>query len=734
MADFDGVDTPHKAVPLDTVERHLRSIAGEYLIVSDACRNFPYGWRGGTIGTPFAVGPGKQELPVGRPGPRGGRISAASPGGFAYITAPGEPRESIFTAELLDGLAGERHAKRWDPARQCYVVNMPQLLEYVRVAVTARLARYPEIDAEQAGKAIEMHSTDEPLMLREIPEEDVPNVRLSVALQPEAVAQADPMAKVQVDKLTYRSWRRPKPTTPPVVRFEVQPRCYSLAAKASSYRQKNPVTCQPYDDCRETVTLVPVGDQGRGPDEPSASPTPPDDTGDAIGGILAVMPADPVVPYQISSESGEIVWIGAGPGKYSLGGGYYRVRPLVGGTGSFGDHPADRFYAGSAISGPEWLVHVSLGAESSIRLPTARSLPSRLQPELLGLIGELGERSTERWSRWFGVQPSPPVPALLAYLAELLALQPGAVGLKGMSRPSYFLGSPVFVLIAVDGDDEEAVRDFTDRLEIRSARSGQGETSRELQLRQFTAAGLGLAGVRATPGTLTVRVGPADGDTIDVRVPVLVGRRTVLIWHIDRTGRLQTSVACPQPTQAPAAASDYGRRIELMQQLAALDMPEAVRRVAEPLTEGAAADPVASIICAAALSGPYTPTHGQVPWAAPLTTQPAFEIDQLTFLAALLDDRGDHGQARDLFQELGTRDDLPVTAAATRHLHAGLSRHLLAPERAAQLERTVANLMHTSCWAAVWTEAEADRGAPVPRGTWVAPFHAERTGAAIASS
>ncbi len=531
LSDFHSRDAPHKALVLEDVARYLRIVADEYLIFSDACRNFPYEWRPVNIATPFSPDWGAQDLPTGRTMARGGEISAASPGGVAYIqrsenaTFPTEePGVSIFTAALLDGLAGKGKAKCWDPSRQCYVVDTTQLQRYVGNAVRSRLAAVTDVDLELASSAIAFRNTQDPLVLREIARADVADVRLSVDLAPDAVGQAQPMVELKVDEIPYKCWQPDGPVVHPVAPFEaVQPRCYVLAAQASGYEQETvPLTCEPYEDAEETVRLVPIGGQGGGPGGPPGPRTSVGpDGGDGVPGTLAIRSEDPVAPYLVTSEAGKPAAVGAGDDAHSLPTGFFRVRPLVGGTGAFGDHLPDRYYDGSITSGPEWLVHVAEGAESRVALPSARALPSRLHSALLDFFDGREDIASERWRNWFGAQPSPPVSSLLAFLGELLTLEPRPVGYGPMSRPLALprTAQPVFVLLAVDGGDEEESEQFMSRIQVRFRAQRQPGALQTADFRQFAVAGVRVARLLASAGALTIRVGPADGEVVDVRVP-----------------------------------------------------------------------------------------------------------------------------------------------------------------------------------------------------------------------
>ena len=271
-----------------------------------------------------------------------------------------QTRGSIFTAELVDGLAGTGCAKRWDPDRNVYVVNVSQVVRYVRQAVRARLAGAPGVDADKAADGVQHQTTEDPLVLRVMREADVPKVKLSVGLLPDAVADASPALQVMHYGFVHKKWRR---AVLPVTRFKLQPRSYSLRARASGYRQEKIPLCDVYADQEESVWLVPSGDLGGLVTQP---PVPPSQVrGTAAPGTLVVQSDDQLLPHEVAGESGEIVSVGVGNDAYRLPAGYYRVRPLAaGGAGTFGDRPADRFYAGSRISGPEWLVRVDSDGES----------------------------------------------------------------------------------------------------------------------------------------------------------------------------------------------------------------------------------------------------------------------------------------------------------------------------------------------------------------------------------
>ncbi len=207
---------------------------------------------------------------------------------------------------------------------------------------------------------------------------------------------------------------------------------------------------------------------------------------------------------------------------------------------------------------------------------------------------------------------------------------------------------------------------------------------------------------------------------------MLSRRSTVLIWHVDRVGRLDVRLACPASGQRESV-SDYGRRIDVMQQLAALGLHEAVTRVAEPLTETGAADPLASVIVTAAHGGRSTHERMWPNWQGRITRDPALAADEQAFLAAELDTMNRGLEARSLFRQLGSYQSFPVTAEATRLLLAGLRRHLLAPEHAARLERSVRTQMLGSFWAAVWNDAGAELGGPLAPFAWTLPTRAPAT-------
>ena len=188
MADFHDYEAPHKAVVFQEVADYLQSIAPEHLLISDACRNFYFDESTATIGTHLPADRWV-PLPAGQPVSRGALLFGASPGGVSYLAPDRKAPESVFTAELLDGLDGKDCAKRWDPGQRQYVVDTDRVLGYVRKAVCSRLAadsRLPaDVNPEEVAAAIEMQTTQNPLVLRRIPKEDVAKVRLSVALCPE---------------------------------------------------------------------------------------------------------------------------------------------------------------------------------------------------------------------------------------------------------------------------------------------------------------------------------------------------------------------------------------------------------------------------------------------------------------------------------------------------------------------------------------------------------------------
>ena len=534
MADFHDYEAPHKAVVFQEVADYLQSIAPEHLMISDACRNFRFDESTATIGTHLPADRWV-PLPAGMSASRGALLFAASPGGVSYLSPDRKVPESVFTAELLDGLAGTGCAKRWDPGQREYVVDTDRVLGYVRKAVCSRLAADPrlsaDVDPEEVAAAIEMQTTQKPLVLRRIPKEDVDKVLLSVALCPDVVGRASPRVEVRVEEFPYYHWQPAEPVIPPVAPFHLQPRCYNLAARATGYRQETePLACEPYTDQEETVRLVPSGDRGMpGPGTPAPLPSPERSGADAGAGTLSVSGADPLLPFEVTSESGAFAGMGAGTAAFRLPAGFYRVRPLAGGDGTFGDRPADRFYRGSHVAGPEWLVRVGRDAESTVRLPPACALPSRLQPFLRGLAGD-----DRRWADWFGESADPQVPALLAYLAERWALE--------LSGGSLSTAPPLLVLTAVDADHRDEAEDLTGRLEVRVP----GEDAR-LPLLPVGVPGLALATTPVRPGAVTVRVGPKSSDSVDVRVPVLAWP-TTLIWYVDRAGRWRCGSAAPGRT------------------------------------------------------------------------------------------------------------------------------------------------------------------------------------------
>ena len=481
---------------------------------------------------------------------------------------------------------------------------------------------------------------------------------------------------------------------PPVAPFHLQPRCYNLAARAAGYRQETePLACEPYaEEQEETVQLVPSGDRGQpGPGTPPPLPSPKRSGADAEAGTLSVSGPDPLQPFEVTSESGAFVGVGAGTAAFRLPAGFYRVRPLASGDGTFGDRPADRFYRGSHVAGPEWLARVGRDAESTVRLPPARALPSRLQPFMREWAGD-----DRRWADWFGESADPQVPTLLAYLAEQWAPE-----LSGMVGGSRVAASPLLVLTAVDADDSDEAEDFTGRLEVRVP-----DEDARLTLSPSDVPGLASAVIPVRPGAVSVRVGPKSGDSVDVRVPILAGRPTALIWYVDRAGRLEVRISCPRP-DGPA---DYGRRLDLMQQLAALGRTGAVRQVAEPLLRPDDADPVAAVIAGATLR--RMPPRDSEDKAAP----PALRADDQVFWTASQERLG-NPLARQWFRELASTGPLPVTAAATRLLCAGLLRHAPESLRVGQLARMLTNQMTGSPWSAAWVEATSDQGLPTPPGT-----------------
>jgi hypothetical protein len=708
MADFHEYNAPHKAAVFQEITGYFQSFAAEYLLISDACRNFRFGERLATIGTNLPAAQWVTGLPDGSPAPRGGQIFAASPGGFAYISPDSRNSGSLFTTELLGGLAGNGCAKRWDPSRGDYVVDVPQVLRYVRRAVGERLSGRRGVDAEKAAAGIEQDTTQDPLVLRVIQKADVPKVRLSVALHPDAVALASPALQVRIDELVYKKWKFASTDLPLVKSFMLQPRCYSLTAKASGYLQETvPFPCELYEDEQETVRLVPSADRGAPGTPPPGMPPGPQrgEAGDTAG-TLIVRNDDPVVPFEVASESGSVLSVGAGNAAFPLTAGYFRVRPLVGGDGSFGDRAADRFYGGSHITGPEWLVQVRAGTESTVRLPSVKALPSRLQPALLGLIASR-PRSNQRWASWFGTTADPPVSSLLAYLGELLA--------RDLFRlqDAYLGGSRFVVLAAVDSDREDEARDVTGRLEVRIDGQDSRVGARSPTFNEIGAAGLALATDLVPPGAITIRIGPKNSGAVDVRVPVLADRPTALIWHVDRTGRLEVRISCPR-WDGPA---DYGRRIELMQQLAGLGRPSALLTVAEPLLQAGAADPIAALIAATALGGMPALAQLELKRTEDRLMPDAILADEQVFHARQQELRGPTQLAGLLYSQLAAVRVLPVTAAAARLLLAGLIRHAPNSPHATELEHALRYQMPGSPWLAAWVREATGQGLPTPPTT-----------------
>ena len=152
-----------------------------------------------------------------------------------------------------------------------------------------------------------------------------------------------------------------------------------------------------------------------------------------------------------------------------------------------------------------------------------------------------------------------------------------------------------------------------------------------------------------------------------------------------------------------------------MQQLTALGRTQAVRQVAGPLLRPDGADPVAAVIAGAALP-PRLTARGAENQAVP----PAVLADDQVFRAARQERLG-NPLARLWFRELAIPGPLPVTAAATRLLCAGLLRHAPESLRVGQLERMLTNQMPGSPWSAAWVEAASEQGLPTPPVTRRSP-------------
>lgn len=573
FADFNELLTDNSLTVQALFDLFQSTQFKEQFFFIDGCRNAPFG-------SDRILGSYPKPRPAQPP---------VSPQFGMYATAPmlkalEVDERGAFTQALLDGLAGQGSAKRWDSDIASYLIRWSALFSYVHKAVTAR--KLNAGDLIQTPRRFGETNGEDPILASKS-EKEFGQVRLNVKLAP---ADALQHSSVLVRDLYGAGKREPKPIKGLPVCFDLAPRSYGVDVEADGWeRQGNVRSVDLYEPCDVELILTPSpapplaniivqgietyrhelwsddvessdGDEDRSPMRAPSSSVKPS--------LLEVYSNDHLATLEIADEAGRVIKTGRLAVKLTpCPPGFYRARLLSPEGGA-----------------TEELVQV--GEYQTLKVEA--SAPPLTSPVLRQLVASVGFSSgmdgTVSVSESVGPSASLQLSTVLALAAAAAAETGSPYGqrLRAVGIPAFsaVTGAGCGVQIVVGCDDGT---DWIARLRISvGALDDASDATRSLDRLPNTPE-IAAASFAREPGSCQLRLQDVGQAASQLTCPLVVlpDRMTLLVITRDRESRIEIhlympAVAGPQAHGMPFrdvqfADSNFAalRRVELMQRAAA---------------------------------------------------------------------------------------------------------------------------------------------------------------------
>ncbi|MBN1461012.1 MAG: caspase family protein [Armatimonadetes bacterium] len=563
-SDFTDLHTD-KALSLKSIYELFRATQfSEQFFIVDGCRNIP--WE-----TEFRIGdyphPRKSTPPV----PPQFIMYATSPGLTATQVIQAGDARGAFTEALLDGLHGQGIAKVWDEVIGQYVLRWENLFRYVEAQVASR-------KLEAGGEFIQVprqdgeHGSENPELAR-FSGGSFPQEHLDVELEPsEAVHQAE----VVVGDLGGVIQQKSGITQVPV-RFDLEPRTYSVRAGAPGYRSEKrfypvhlygqktvPVrlvkaAATPIDIQWSTLDYLGPGGPALHPHTVSPPTAPMANLTKGLGepptpGTVELRSRDPLAKLELADDTGRIIASGQEALQVEdLAPGFYRGR-LVTPEGDAIDH----------------LIELTPGEREEVLLRAPLPPDSELFRQVAETAGfDIESDNTIRPSEATG-------PAAMLQVSTILALAAGAanevtyagekLGQIGVT-PFHDIAGPaatsgVQIVLGVEGSTPNLAGEYVSQIRLgcwRQSESPPGAT--QPPALSPSQPGLGQYAWDKDPGPYWLSIEAPGQRAVALAITVLPDRVALIVFHRDAGG--DVSIHHYLPSLAPDCQEDPRTGIDL---------------------------------------------------------------------------------------------------------------------------------------------------------------------------
>jgi len=484
----------------------------EQFFFFDACRNIPFEGE-------FIIGqvarPRRSDYSLRTPEQY---VCYATSRGLKAVEMPLVGGEGgVFTAALMEGLAGLRGAKSWDRDKSRYVVTWNGLFGYVEASVTKRrhvLGQGPEGDLIQVPRQAGEQGSNNPI-LAVLPENAFAAESLTLSIDP---AEAAPEATVTViledadQDLTYG----PPAQSPNKV--PLAPRSYTIRARAKGFlprkRSWHVELYEPKSVLLEFDTGAPQDTADTATEPPTTRAFEPELSGPTR---LVAYAGDPVAVVEIHDEAGKLVAMGTGSAEVHKRGWY--VARAVTPDGTTRDE----------------LVELETGQQSNFMLPSGPAVST-----LANELAEIGQFDRDEFgihlAEEIGYVPGPSA-SLLVTLAAGVRLGQTDWGLHLQSLAEAVLPElerdKAVHIVLVDQRSDHARRGQSS-VELQSVEVPGTEGRR--QIAHGKVAAVGLAAFDAPPGAHLATVLGVFPEPLSVPVHVFEGRPVLVMIEVSPSG------------------------------------------------------------------------------------------------------------------------------------------------------------------------------------------------------
>jgi hypothetical protein len=586
MRGFDA-EHPSHSLAVRSLAEHLETtpIDDQFFFV-DACRNRPR-QRYAEIGR----WPIPRRRDPGQPPVQQFILHATSPGLRAVEVGSFDEAGGAFTSVLMEGLAGDGHAKAWSWDRGCYEVRWERLATYVNRKMRQQSHVVGGRLGPSAGRAIQIpqdagsrgvaHRDRDPC-LASYDRARFADVELTLEVKADPpFGEAEVSVIDAVGTPVLRTLRAPGST----VSVPLAPRTYAARVVTTDSRTgsvKAPIEL--YEAISDTIELR----REDGP--PPALPGPDPQS----LGTIEVLAEDPLSTAGICDEAGRMAAVCRAGEEHDARPGFYRVRHLDP-ERRLGDDVTPEAGTDPESEGPAVEAFVTLAARER-RL--VRLVPPAPGPFVVRLAEALGGGCRDghvfAYPGAEGMAWAQPSTVLAAGIAGALG---GEVAMDrlgvGVPSPDLLHGVSGVALYAVAGDGRpEALSGLRARLWPTGSTIPPDDHRLVLEPSEHAVAGVVMPLQDTVPHWLSIE--RAESATV-LTLPIQPGRLAVVVLQVDPE-RTRIYQFHPRGGRSAPSRPPRLRRQEHLERLLLSGALDGARPLAEELAQEAAADPFAGLL------------------------------------------------------------------------------------------------------------------------------------------